>query len=364
MDRPLFTIRGFQAILLSFATAGIAPAEDVYSPVVGFVRFDCLPASDTIVSVPFHPTPRWSGALSAVPGDQGSGVMRLYLKNNPNFASGELTATPHYLYLRDNSATEGRHYLITAHESNSVDVTVPPGELTGLAIDSLVSVIPGWTLATLFPPASQTTFHASTGNLASTRKSELLFFDRTTAGSNLAPNRTFFVTANAWVEAGAFANAGNVLIEPGQAFIVRHPAGVAQTAFVPSQQVYGGAYAVSLPYSTETARDTMLALPRPVPLTLNQLDLGGAFEESATTAENDRRDELIVYHNATAALNKLPSAIYFRTGGNWVSAPAGSPAGTTSIEPSAGLVIRKARAGAAGAPLVWINQPVYDVTAP
>ncbi len=367
MSRPHLFFRNFPVIALTLGLATSASAADVYSPVVGFLKFDCLPASDTIVSVPFHPTPRWAGALSATPSSQSGGLMRLSLKDTPAFTGTELSDTPHFVYLRDNTApsSQGRHFLIVAHGTDTIDISATSGELTGLGVDSQISVIPGWTLATLFPPATQTTFTASTGNLASNRKSELLFFDRATAGSNLAPSRTFFVTATQWIEAGSYTESGDVVIEPGQAFIVRHPAGVSQSTFIPSQQVYGGAFAVSVPYSATSAQDTMVALPRPVPLTLDQLDLGSAFEESSSTASNVRRDELLVYNNAAPARNKLPSAIYFRTGGNWVQDTTEFPAaGATSIEPSAGLVIRKAQAGANGAPLVWINNPVYDVAAP
>lgn len=364
MDR-LKTTRPLAAgLFLAFLASGSAHAADVYSPVVGFLKFDCPAASDTIVSVPFHPTPRWSGALSGAPTAQGP-AMRLSLKNTPNFAGTELTDAPHFVYLRDDTspASEGRHFLITAHAPDTVDIVAAAGDLTGLAVDSQISIIPGWTLATLFPPGTQTTFSASTGNLASTRGSELLMFDRDTAGTDLAPNRTFFVTASAWIEAGSFAEAGDEIIEPGQAFIVRNPAGVT-TTFIPSQQVYGGAVALEIPVSSTSARDTALALPRPVPLTLAQLDLGTLFTESASTAENQRADELLVYDNADPERNKLPSAVYFRTGGQWVEDTTGFPASdSVTIEPSAGLVIRKAQAGSDDV-LVWVNNPTYDVTAP
>lgn len=364
MNRPIFPLCCFAAIVFSLLLADMSRAADVYSPVVGFLKFDCPAASDTRVSVPFHPTPRWSGALSGAPVAQGP-AMRLSLKNTPAFAGTELTDAPHFVYLRDNTAptSEGRHFLISAHGADTVDIVASAGDLTGLAVDSLISIIPGWTLDTLFPPASQTTFSASTGNLASTRGSELLMFDRDTAGTDLAPNRTFFVTSTQWIEAGSFAEAGDEIIEPGQAFIVRNPAGVT-TTFIPSQQVYGDAVAVAIPVSSTSARDTALALPRPVPLTLAQLDLGTLFTESASTSENQRADELLVYNNAVAERNKLPSAVYFRTGGQWVEDTTGFPASDgVSIEPSAGLVIRKAQAGSDDV-LVWVNHPTYDVTAP
>lgn len=360
LTRPLSS-----AVILALAAAGTARSEDFYSPVVGFLRFDCPADSDTIVSVPFHPTPRWAGRLSGAPTNPGGGVMRLSLGNAPNFTGTELTHTPHFVYLRGTPGTEGRHFRIAAHAANSVDVTAAAAELAGLGTDSQLSILPGWTLDALFPPATQTTFHASTGNLASTRGSELLLFDLNTVGSNLAPSRTFFVTGTQWIEAGPFTEAGDEVIAPGQAFIVRHPSGVAATAFVAAQQVYGEAVAVSLPVSTTTARDTMLALPRPVPATLEDLDLSPAvFTESPSTAANDRRDQLLVFDNASVGRNKEPAAVYFRTGGQWVRDAAGfPPSGSVSIEPSAGLLLRKA-AGSSEIVLHWINEPAYDVSAP
>jgi len=351
---------------LSLTFSGTLRAAEVFSPVFGFMKFDCPANSDTVVSAPFHAAPRWAGRAAGSPSDQGGNRIRLSLKDSPAFAAGELTTTPHFLYCRDAAGDHrGRHFLIVAHGADTVDVTATLAELGSLTTDGLVSVIPAWTLNTLLPPGSQTTLHASTGPLATQRVSELLFFDAATVGTALAPSRRFFVTATGWSEVGTFADAGNTVIEPGQAFIVRHPAGVALTTFVPNQQVYGGLVSVPVRVSNQVARDTMISLPRPVAITLADLDFApGQFVESATTALGDRKDQLLVFDNAETLRNKQPDAVYFRSGGQWVRDEPGFPsADLAPIEPSAGLLVRKAT-GADNNPVLWVNSPTYDVTAP
>ncbi len=346
---------------------GASSAAEVFSPVVGFMKFDCLADSDTVVSAPFHPAPRWAGCAAGSPTNQGGGKARLALKDSPSFAAEELTSTPHFLYCRDAAGVHrGRHFLIVQHGADTVDVMASLADLGSLTTNGLVSVIPAWTLDTLLPPDSQTTLHASAGPLATERISELLFFDTATAGTSLAPSRRFYVTDTAWYEVGSFTEAGDTVIEPGQAFIIRHPAGVALTTFVPNQQVYGGPVSVMIGGSgSDKGRDTMIGLPRPVSITLDDLDFApGQFVESASTAPGDRKDQLLVFDNTEALRNKQPDAVYFRSGGQWLRAESGFPAaGNRIIEPSAGLLVR--RAGVSGAaPILWVNFPTYDVTAP
>lgn len=108
-----------------------------------------------------------------------------------------------------------------------------------------------------------------------------------------------------------------------------------------------------------------MAPPRPVAITLGQIDLdNGLFEESASSDPADRADELLVYDNTELALNKQPSAIYFRSGGQWLEDAPGYPvADAVVLEPSAGLLIRKA-AGGTDLELYWSNAPTYDIDAP
>ena len=361
ISRTAKALAGSAAILFS----GIEAAQaDAYSPVVGLLKFSCPGGSDTVVSAPFHPAPRWTGKLSADPTDPGSGAMRLTIDGTPDFAPGELTDAPHFLFCRNGSAAEGRHFPIIAHTGSAVDVEASPADLAGLTTGGLIAILPAWTLDTLFPAATQTALHASTGNLATQRGSELLLFDRVTAGTRLAPSRRFFVNSAGWFEAGTYAPAGGESIAPGQPFVIRHPAGAAATTFSATQQVYGDK--VALPIRTRQAgpQDNALGLPRPVALPLSDLDLDGVIADSASTTAQDRKDELRVYDNALVGSNKGPLAVYFKVAGQWIKDTDGFPAAANDlIDPAAGLLLRKAATDTDGR-VLWVNVPRYDVTAP
>ena len=351
-----------------FASTMRTDAVDAYSPVVGFMRFDCPANSDTRVSVPFHRAPRWAGKLSIAPVDLGNNTVRLTLAGNPAFAAGELTGTPHFLLYRDAAGPEGRHYRIVTHAAGHVDIDAAPGDdVSGLAQDGLISIIPAWTIQTLFPHATQTTFHASTGNLATGRRSELHLFDTTSSGTDLAPARRFFVTASGWREiGGGYPLADTIVIAPGQSFIVRHPANVSATTFVAMDQVYGGIVRMTVRVANGEEQDTVVAPPRPVAQSLAELDFGAVFEESPDLTSTNRRDELHVYDNTVIAQNKGPAEIYFRYSGAWVrdQDPSFPNSNSVVIDPvDDSLLIRKA-AATNNAPLFWSNAPLYDVTAP
>lgn len=344
---------------------GWIDARDVVTPAVGYLRFDCPGASDTHLSVPFQRPARWSGKLAASPVDQGSGTIRISLAGSPGFSTGELTATPHLLLSRAPTGAIGRHFLVTGHTASTIDITATPAEIAGLTIEDQISIIPAWTLAALFPPTTQSTFHPSTGPLATQRGSELLFFNNSSDGIALAPSRRFYLTSAGWFEVGSYLSADDEIILPGQAFAVRHRSGATATTFVPFDEVSGTVVSLALPVASGTARETIVAPPRPAPLTLDQLDLTGLnFEESASTAIGDRKDQLLIFDLTSPEINRTPSATYFRSGGQWLLDSTGFPAsGNTPIEPSAGLLIRKAT-GAAASVDRWENAPAYDLTTP
>lgn len=332
---------------------------------VGYVRFECPGGSDTVVSNPFHGPPRWRGPLAAAPMDVGSGLMRFSLGGDPGFAPNSLTDSPHYVHCAPGSGASGRVLRISAHTADSVDVVATETEAGGLVAGNSVSILPAWTLGTLFPPGTQGTLHVSGSRLLADRGSELLFFDDVTDGKSLAPRRRFFLTAAGWFEAGTYQPAGNTPILPGQPFLIRHRAGSAATTFVAHQQIFGGPVVVRLRRQTAGEQDTMTAPARPVPVKLRELGLGAeVFEVSASTASVDRKDQLLLFDSAEAGVNKLPSITYFRTPTGWVRDGPGFPmADDDLVAPYSGLLIRKA-AGSDNTGVTWLNLPNYNGTAP
>ena len=100
---------------------------------------------------------------------------------------------------------------------------------------------------------------------------------------------------------------------------------------------------------------------RPIPVKLSDLGLGAAFDESVDNTEGNRADELLVFDNLQAAVNKAPSKIYFRAGGEWRLDDGSTypSADNDEVLPSTGLVVRKA-AGASDDTLRWLNTPTYQ----
>lgn len=342
--------------------------EVVHSPAAGHLQVVCEGGSDTRVSVPFHPVPLWSGPINAAPASPEAGVVRLNLGLTGHLSGSALVNGLHYLHCKEASPIAGRYFPIVAQGAGTVDVEADGADWTGIGAGARVEIVPAWTLDRLFPPAQQSTlstFHPSVGRLATGRGSELLFFNAEGRGANLAPSRRFFLNEDGWIEVAGFAPAGDVPIPPGQAFIIRHPEGSAPTVFTALQQVYEGPVQLKVKVSDGKRQDSVVAPPRPVAITLGQIDLdNGLFEESASSDPADRADELLVYDNTELALNKQPSAIYFRSGGQWLEDAPGYPvADAVVLEPSAGLLIRKA-AGGTDLELYWSNAPTYDIDAP
>lgn len=355
------------AALLAALAGGVASwaQEAVVSAPSGFLRVLCKGGTDTRVSVPFHPVARWSGPLAAAPVHAGDGAVRLSLGFPPSIAAGTFATSLHYVYVRATAAGEGRHFPIVMHGADTVDIEAAVGDLGGLAAGDRVEIIPGWTLGRLFPPGQQTTIHPSTGRLSSGRGSEILFFNEESEGIRLAPSRRFFLNEDGWIEVGSYTAAGEVAVLPGQAFLIRHRAGSADTSFVAMQQVYVGPVSLPVRVVAGVRQDSTVAPPLPVPVALSSLSLDGTiFEESPAFDAGSRRDELLVYDNAATGINKKPSAIYFRSGGKWIEDTVGFPdADAVRIEPSSALLIRKA-AGGGDLVLRWSQSTPRDLTQP
>lgn len=341
-----------------------APGQSVFSPAVGFVKTVCPGGKDTVLSVPFHPTPKWSGFLGGPPQAVSSTISRLTFSGTTDFTPGLLMTPRHLVFFGEAGETTGRHFAVASHTASTVDIAATIDELNTVSAGTSVDNIPCWTLETILPPSTQTAIHLSSGNLASQRGSELLLFDPAPPGINPATTRRFFLVSSGWVEAGTYASAGAVELNPGQLFVIRHRPGAEDTIFLTSQQVYRGDVTFPVSTGTTSPRDTPIGLPRPIPTKVADLDLEQVVETSAGTAPEDRRDELRVFDRLSQDGSRRPVAIYFRVANEWRRDASGfPPGGNDLIEPSAGLIIRKAPPRD-GNPVLWINSPRYDVSAP
>lgn len=347
----------FLALLLSGPIVSIR--AEVVSRIAGHTTTTCPGGSDTVVSIPFQRPARFSSAVQGNPVVSET-TATLTFEATRQLAPGELTDEPHYLQFTSGS-NNGRVYPVDSHDADSITVALQNDSIAGVSAGDVFEVTPYWTLGTLFPPARQTVVHPSTGKLAPQRESRVLFFDDTGGGTNLAPDRIYFLTSEGWFQSDrGFPAADDTIVPPGKAFVIRHPDSTANTRFTARWNVHAKAHSSALRTQTDREQDTTVALPRPVAVKLSDLDLGSSFTDSSSNSAGDRRDELLLYDNLTAAFNKEPSAVYFRVGGQWRrddgnSYPAG---GNDDIPPATGLLIRKSST-ADGATVRWLNLPRY-----
>lgn len=357
------TIRSkmFTGVAAFAAFALMGDSADVATNIGGFHVVVCPGGSDTIVSAPFYRPASFSGAVSESPSINGDTATILIL-GNISLQANAFSGTPHYLRFVGDSVLSGMSFPVTGNGSASVTIDLSGGELGDVAVYDRFEVIPHWTLDSLFGPGNELAVHQSGSVLRADRRSEVLFFDETSTGIDLSPDRIFFRTAQGWVEAGGdYPPAGGVIIPPGKPIVIRHRTGEPATRFTTFQWVNTGRTISQLKTRVSGGQDIAIGLDRPVRVKLSDLGLeeNGAFVESVGTDPADRKDELHLFDNSVAAINKAPSAVYFRVAGHWHRDVTGFPlADDDEVESGSGLMIRKA-ATAAGSTAVWLNTPRY-----
>ena len=293
---PLSIMKLFQAItkilvvgILLHAPIGLK----AQTPIVGYNKRTILNGSDTIISIPLHQYPGLFATVSSTSSESNGRVTVEFEITDP-LTENELSGS-HYVRIVSGPA-EGRHFPIVSIGASTI--SIESNEENQLSSGTKIQISPHWTLSNFFVDHRSEAVHNSGGKLPIQRKTEILFFDTTRDGIELAPDKIFFRTSEGWHQAtSGYPAAGDVTIPPGSAFVIRHPSGEADTTLILNSYVNTGIATASLKTSSSGQQDVPLGLPRPVPVKLDELNLSGAtaFISSATTAAVDRADELMVF---------------------------------------------------------------------
>ncbi|MGY8642301.1 MAG: TIGR02597 family protein [Verrucomicrobiales bacterium] len=332
-------------------------SQEATSQIMGYNATQCLGGSDTFISVPFHRAPIFSGSVA---GNVTLNDAEIEVSAEAPGWTPDTFVGSHYAKFTTGAASG----LILEISTNSASgITVDPAGYRRHSVKAgdRFLIIPHWTLDTLLP-VSQTTLHLSTGHLVPGRGSEIHFYVPNSEGINLSPELIYYVTATGWFQsAKGSPAAGDVIVRPHAAMVVRHKVGAADTLFRPAANVDVNPSQVQLSASQGALRDNVLAIIRPIPVSLKDLGLRSpAFISSVGVAPGKRRDELMIFDNAEIGLNKSESARYFFHSGHWkldnqtdfpISDDVQLPRGSV-------VVIRKASA-TSGKPVAWKNLPKY-----
>lgn len=331
-------------------TAPQALFAQVYTPPVGYFSIECKANTDTIIGVPLRQSPAFVGSLGAAPVISGDSAT-LTLSGSPGLTANQF-ANAYYAKFTSGAAN-GQWFLVTSNGSGSLVIALNGATLSAGLSDGL-EVIKFWTLAELFNPAQSTTDATTTGNaiVASTstgalgRKTSILLPNYAGVGINLSSSNTFFVHGSLWKEHGqGDIDRGNFQLWPDSYIIIRHPSSVTtSTTYVNTGQVEVNEFDIALNTRNGGPQDNLVALPRPVDITLNNLNLGGtaAFISSTSTGALGRRDQLFVFNYSSTGINKSAAATYFYHNGLWKAHGDGDiDRGNDIIPAGTGFVIRK-----------------------
>lgn len=334
-------------------------AQSVSSSVVGFTSVEVAPDQDTVLAVTLHESLDFAGStdgqVTVVGATATVSLGDSYLGVADRFADSH--------YLKVLSGTErGRVLPVVGNSSTTVTVALEGTSVLAFEQGDQLAIIPWWTLASLLPPSMQPAEQVSSTDLPPDRQLEILLYQGG-VGTSLSPTRVFYLAAGGWKESTlGFPEANGVRIHPHAALVVRARSGGSAFRLFTLGQVNEHDSARLLETRIGGRQDNVLGLHRPVSTTLDDLWANGldlAFDESASTAAEERGDELLVIDNEDGSRNRAPAATYFRLGGQWVRDEAGFPeAGGDEIAPESVLILRKAPS-ATGDPVLWIDSPNY-----
>ncbi len=358
----------FSAVVAAGLLAHLARAQSVTTEPVGFMTDSLLGNSDTFVSLPLIRPAAFVGGIQSAAGTT------ITVSGNPwtagQFVYAAGTQTNHYYALIGPASTsnpkEGHTYPITSNGTNTLTVQLGQDNLTGIPANAQVSIIPNWTLATVFPSGDQNVSFTATTD-STQYKTQVRVPDVSQPGINL-PYSTYFFSNNVngsgqvgWRLVGDnTTNRGDDPLLPDSHIVVRNQNGAPTLSLVNLGGVVLKKFSTPLTTSTAGQQDNPVGLLRPLDVPLNATGLNladGSFRAG---------DQLLLFNNAQVGINKSPSAIYVQTAaanGPWrLFGDNVNDRGSDIIPAGTGFIIRKATGN--GQPDFWTNSfPVQAISA-
>ena len=351
--------------LLLFGSICWSPAQEVVSGIFGFNKLDLLGASDTFVSMPFA---RLADTSTLVSSTSSSNIIQVqgapgWTVDKFVFVSGVQSNT--YYVRIESGALEGRYFNITSNTTNTLTLNLNGGSLTGLGNNDQISVVPHWTLGSVFGSDGNGII-PSTGTTIPARKTEVYVPNFTISGINISAGGYYLFASggsNTWRKTtGPATNANDDIIRPNSYFFIRHKGVTTNTTFVSLGDVLLTKAVIPLVVNASSKQDNFISMPRPLELSLNDSGLiaSGAFVPSTGTTIPTRKDELYIFDNSLTNIQKAAGNPYYylSTDSTWRKVGGGTTnyAASNIFQPGAGYFIRKA---AAAVTPVWTNSPTY-----
>lgn len=360
------------ALSSALLCGGSASAVTVATDPVGFTNLVLPAESDSHVTVPFTRPPEFVGAIQSVTANTitVAGAPG-WAANKYVYAAGSQPNTYYALIGGGGSSNpkEGRTFLITGSGTNTLTVDTGAGDLSGITQNTQVTVIPYWTLATVFPATDANVSFTPTTSTAQP-KTQVTVPNDAANGINLPALATYYYSNNAdgssnnvgWRAFGDNnTNRGDDILLPDSYFVVRNQNGAPGLPLTTLGAVLTKKLTTPLRTQTGSQQDNPAGIVRPLDVTLNMTGL------VPTDGSFGTNDQLLVFSNSQIALNKTPTAYFRDPGFNFAWRRVGDTnlidRGNDVIPVGTGFIVRKAPSGS-GANVFWTNTfPVQALSA-
>jgi uncharacterized protein (TIGR02597 family) len=365
-------------LLLSLMAMTTATLAQVTTTPVGFNTVTALGNSDTRLSTPLQRSSVYQGLVQSVSGNV------ITVQGLPGWTSGQFLyvagSQANTYYVTPTSGNKiGMFYTITANTAdngtaNTTTLTVDSAGdtldgVSGIVTGDSLSIIPYWTLDTVFPGQVGITTTTSISGAGSMTR--IFIPDPTSAGVDLAATISYYYYSGTgfggagWRRSGGgLTNKKNDDILTPDSYVIIRQDGVVSNAVI---TVAGGVPSSARSYiigtrAANTDQDNAIAVDVPVPLTLTQSNLfeSGAFA-GTTSISGASGDKLLVFDDTTAAIDKAAvKSYYYYTGTGFGGAGWRlQGGGLTTIrnndvvfQPGSGYNIRKQGTGAVST-FIW-----------
>ena len=291
----------------------------VTSDVVGYLKIPCLGGSDTILGVPL---PK-STVVNSIVDSVNVGASQITLSLITMTASEYQDS--HFVRFGDNSSLEGAKMTISANTNDTLTLDPVSGyNMSDISVSDEVAIIPHTTLSELFE--SVATIPDGT---------EVLYFDSTGASINKSSAGGYIYYSPTWYDADTFSDAGQAVLFPDDALIVRVP-GDASNDFdlILSGAVPNVGHSFPIVTSSAGANDNLVAPQLPTPVAISTL-----FSNPSDG------DEILIVDNTVRAINKSSSAGYVYYTPSWYNSDDFSVSNAVDLNPWELAIYRRADQG-------------------
>lgn len=356
--------RSISLFCLAALLAGLSSlsAQSVVTDPVGFTSTACAANSDTFLSTSFTRPPEFTGAVQSVSGNV------ITVSGSPGWTANQFVHVAgtqpktYFVLIGPHASTnpnEGRIYTISANGTNALTVNLNGDSIGSVQASTQILVVPYFTLGTLFPVGDANVSFIPSPSVFNLQ-TQILIPDYSGTGINRSAPTSYYFLTGAWRKFGndpAEDHSDDVLL-PSAYFILRNPS--TGTTLTSLGSVLVKKQTNSIATLTSGQQDNFVAITRPINVSLDNLGLisSGAFASSSSVF--NLIDQLFVFNNSAAGINKSASATYYYMNGHWRKFGQ-DPAvdfGADIIAAGTGFVIRKG-ATVDGATQFWVNAPTY-----